>query len=490
MRSNPLCVETLEGRCVLAGTILATLSPAGLLTITGDDDFNVVTLLVTGSNVKLTPNGDTTINTKAPGAFDTLTGIVKNIRADMKGGGDDFSIDSGAAFTPAGAVSIALGDGNNTLTLSTTGALELSSLTVTGGDGSDDVTVKGGASSAVAGAGKFTYLNGGSTTTLDNVDFASVTITAGNGSTNDVSISNLTVTKTVSAALSNSNPALVDIAGSTIGGLKETGYIVGSEISASTITGAVSIKGSFQSDLQMDNATINKSVVVTAPNASLTASGSGSQLNGNVLITGTAYTQTSFQSSTLTDIKGNLNVKGAWFADVFDANSNLRVNKNVNLKLGDGENEVTFGDGIAPATILGNLSIQTGAGKDVIDLNYLALSGKGVLKLMGGADELSIENHSGFDNAFSADMGGGDDTISIAQNTSTAGVVTFQASVKILAGAGNDTLLLGLDPIGSGGDATSNAVFMNLFSTIDGGLGLNDFDVSASQFSGADTPNW
>jgi len=493
VRSYPLGVQTLEGRIVPAGTILATLSPSGALSILGDDDFNVVTLLVTGNDVTLTPNGDTTINAAATGAPVTLVGVVKSIKADLKGGGDDVSINNAAAFNLSGAVAIALGDGNNTLTMNTTGIVSMASLTVTGGDGRDDVIVQGAVNSAVTKAGKFSYLNGGSTTTLDGVNFGSLAVTAGNGvaNPNEVSLNNLTVTKAVSTALANSNPALVTITNSSIGGLKETGYILGTTILSSTVNGAISIKGTFQADLQLDGTTITKNVAITAPNASMTASGIGSTINGNLAITGTAYTQTSFQSTSLTEVKGNLSVKGAWFTDVFDANSFFRASKNVSLKLGDGDNEVTIGDGgPAVVSILGNLSIQTGAGNDLINLDRLALSGFANLKLSGGADELSIENNSTFSGAFTADMGVGDDFISIAQNTMTSGAITFTGLVKILAGVGNDTLLLGLDPIGSGGDATSNAIFSNLFSIIDGGIGLNDFDLGASQFSGADTPNW
>ncbi len=492
MRYAHLSMEPLEGRLTPAGTILATLSPTGVLAITGDDEFNVVTLLVTAGDVTLTPNGDTSINTEVAGAPRTLVGIVKSIRADLKGGGDAVWINSNAAFSLSGAVMIALGDGNNTLTMNTSGVLRMASLTVTGGDGSDVVTVQGGATSAVTGAGKFTYLNGGSTTTLDNVDFASVTVKAGNGvaNPNEVSLSNLTVTRTVSTALANSNPALVEITASTIGGLRETGHILSTTMISSTVTRGISIKGGFQADLQMADTTINKNVAITAPNASMTASGVGSTINGNLTIRGTSYTQTSFQSATLTRVKGNISVKGAWFTDVFDANSNFQADRNVSLELGDGDNEVTIGDGGGPVSILGNLSIQTGAGNDLINLDRLALTRSAKLKLFGGADELSIENNSALAGAFSANMGAGDDTISIAQNTGTPGPVTFSGLVKILAGAGNDTLLLGLDPVGSGGDATSSATFLNLFSTIDGGLGLNEFDSGTSQFTGAFTPNW
>jgi hypothetical protein len=75
--------------------------------------------------------------------------------------------------------------------------------------------------------------------------------------------------------------------------------------------------------------------------------------------------------------------------------------------------------------------------------------------------------------------------------------VTFNGKATIQAGAGNDTLRLGLAP-GSGGDANSKAVFSGTGNKIDGGAGFNTFDgltpgQSPSQYTGlsaGDFLNW
>ena len=132
-----------------AGLITASLSPTGLLTITGDDDANEVTIAITGAAVTLTPDVGTKINLKPTGMAETFTGPVTSIKADLKGGADIVRIDGLLPFVVSGAVFFNLGDGNNTLDLTTAGLIELGSLTVKAGDGSDTVTIDGGAGSQV-----------------------------------------------------------------------------------------------------------------------------------------------------------------------------------------------------------------------------------------------------------------------------------------------------------------------------------------------------
>ena len=73
--------------------------------------------------------------------------------------------------------------------------------------------------------------------------------------------------------------------------------------------------------------------------------------------------------------------------------------------------------------------------------------------------------------------------------------MTFVGKATILAGTGNDTLLLGKDA-GAGGDANSKAVFTAaLANKIDGGTGINTFDgltpaQSPAQFTGLTAVNF
>jgi hypothetical protein len=102
---------------------------------------------------------------------------------------------------------------------------------------------------------------------------------------------------------------------------------------------------------------------------------------------------------------------------------------------------------------------------------------------------LTIDGGATFAATFTADLGTGDDTIAIAQNTGSTAAVTFTGNAKILAGLGNDTLSLGLD-VGSGGDVNSRAVFNGLTDVIDGGLGIDFFDAASGQFTGATPTGW
>ena len=493
LASRPrLALQPLEGRIVPNGTIVAVLSPAGVLSLTGDDDANGLTVKVTAGVVTLTPDGSTTIDkTGVPAG-----GIVKSIKADLKGGADSLAINAAADFILTGPVAIALGDGNNKLALDTTGKLNLGGLTVTGGDGADTVVVRGAAGSTVGGTAKFTYKNGGSSTSLEGVGFSAVTVSAGDAVTtpNEVSATNVTVAKAFKADLGNSNPALVGFDTCKIdGGIKVGGYTVTTLLTATTVTKGITVKAGFQADLQLDGATINGNVALTAPNPTLEATGAATKITGNLGLTGTAWTSTTFTTTTPSEVTGNVTIKGGWFSDSFTADANFKVDKNVSLKLGDGDNVVALGDGTAAVPILGNLQIQTGAGNDRINLSHLTLSGTADLKTGGGADLLSIEDGSSFAKTFKADLGTGDDTISIAQNTGAAGPipgpVQFTGKAKILAGIGNDTLLLGL-AVGSGGDGTSKAVFTDTTSVLDGGLGLNDFDAASGQFMGVTPIHW
>lgn len=498
-RSRRLSVEPLEGRVVPAGTVVASLSPLGVLTITGDDDDNGITLKVTGTDVTLTPDAGTAVGTSAPGDAVTIPGVVKSIKADLKGGADVVAIDGTAPFQLAGPVTISLGDGANTLDLVTTGKIQLSALTVKAGDGLDTVTVSGGttASSLVTGAASFSYGTGGSSTTLSDIKVGTtLKVTAGDagGQPNEVVANNLTVVGPMTASLNNANPATVSLTTSTVGGLTETGFVVGTFLQSSTVKGSVTIKSTWQGDLQVDGATVTGNVTLTGALPSIEAPpGAGSTINGNLIMTGTGWTNASFETDTLTEVKGAVKVVGGWYSDQFTTNSNFKVGKAVSLTLNGGDNAVSIGDGTAAVLIGGGLTVKAGAGADAVALNEVSVGGAALITLGAGADSLAIDNGSAFAKTFTADLGTGDDTISVAQNTATngsPGQTTFTGTAKILGGAGNDTLSLGLDP-SVGGDLGSKVAFTSgLLNVIDGGLGLDFFDVASANVTGVTPTGW
>ncbi|HKB06278.1 MAG TPA: hypothetical protein VKD90_29050 [Gemmataceae bacterium] len=487
-RRPRLSVESLEGRLVPAGTVTASLSALGVLTLTGTDDDNGITLKVTGSNVTLTPDGTTTLVGSVP-----PTGVVKSINVVMKGGADVVSIDGTSAFQVPGAVTISLGDGDNTLDMTTTGKIQVGALTVKGGDGLDTVTVKGGAmaGSMVTGAASFLYGTGGSSTTWEDVKFnttAKVVAGEAGGRANEVTANNVTVAGAMTASLSNAAAATVTVTGaSSLGALTETGYVVGALLNGTTVKGSVTIKATYQGDLQVDGATVNGSVVLKGALPSVHAINNGTLIKGNLALTGTGWTDTSFATDSLSEVKGAVTVIGGWFNDQFATNDQFKVGKTVSLTLNGGDNSVAIGGGTNAVAIGGGLTVKAGAGIDTVALDHLTVAGATNLSLGAGNDSLQIENGSTFTGAFTANLGTGDDGMSVAQNTAldgSLGATTFTGAAKILAGAGNDTLALGLDAM-SGGDGNSMAIFSSLTNMLDGGLGLDTFDQPTGHTSGA-----
>src|SRR5262249_4682449 len=151
--------EPLEGRAVPTGNVTASLI-GGRLTITGDDQDNALTLLVTATEATVaSADGTTTVNGQAAV---TLPGAATSLSANLHGGDDTLAIDPNSDFVLTGAAAINLGDGTNTLNLTTTGRLSLGSLAVTSGPGSNLVTLNPAAGGTVTGPASFAFGPGGS----------------------------------------------------------------------------------------------------------------------------------------------------------------------------------------------------------------------------------------------------------------------------------------------------------------------------------------
>lgn len=489
-----LAVQPLEGRDVPNGTIAASLSPTGVLTLTGDDNDNDVRLTESGGNLTLSSASGTQFSGQT---LFPLTS-VKLIKANLLGGADTVSIDPAADFVVPGSVSLNLGDGNNTLNLTTTGKITLAGLTVTGGDGLDTINVSGGAGSTIGGTAKFTLGNGGTVTNLTGVGFTAVNFAAGEAAgdgvsepTNSVVGTNLTVTKTFMANMGNGNPSDLDFTGSTLGGLNVKGTSVVSSLTNTTVNGSVTYKATFGAAVLGNGLSVTGNVSVTAANASFSAIDTGAvTITGNLSVTGSFLTTADFDSGALSEVKGNLSVKGGVGNDEFFASSAFKVDKNLTLNLGGGNNTVQIGDTSAALTVGGTASITTGDGIDSVSFSDVSWTGPVTLSLKGGGDLLSIDDGTTFHSTFTADTGAGDDIISIAQDTGSSAPVTFTGKAKITAGAGNDSLFLGLAQGVFGGDNNSKAVFNTTTSVVDGGLGLDFFDATSGQFTGVTPVNW
>ena len=117
-RERRPCIETLEPRLFLDGTVTVTLTGA-LGIVKGDAGANQVTLVQNGTDYTFTPAGGTHI--KAGGvdhtaAFTLSAPKLKSLSVDMGGGGDVLSLgasQTSPAFALAGDVSIVLGWGSD-----------------------------------------------------------------------------------------------------------------------------------------------------------------------------------------------------------------------------------------------------------------------------------------------------------------------------------------------------------------------------------------
>jgi hypothetical protein len=153
MRPPRLTVQSLEPREVPAG-VIAVSFVTGALALRGDDFGNQVTIDVGtdvggAPRVRLIPDATTAIDDLSdpkdpvPGEEVILPGAPVSLRAVLAGGDDGFLLLDATSLRLPGGADFDLGDGDNTLDLSTTnGTLSFGALTVKAGDGFDTVSIK------------------------------------------------------------------------------------------------------------------------------------------------------------------------------------------------------------------------------------------------------------------------------------------------------------------------------------------------------------
>lgn len=201
-----LSLQPLEGREVPAGNVFATIS-AGVLSLTGDNLSNAVTIRVSGNSVTISGNSGTLVD-----GLPSVSGIatVRAVAANMNGGDDVVRIDPSSNFVIPGQVSINLGEGNNTLTLQTAGQIALGSLSVAGGSGNDAISVMGGANRGSIITGSLVIGTGGGSDAvgLRNLSVSGATTIATGIGADTVGINASTFRGTFSADLGAGNDAL------------------------------------------------------------------------------------------------------------------------------------------------------------------------------------------------------------------------------------------------------------------------------------------
>jgi hypothetical protein len=214
--------------------------------------------------------------------------------------------------------------------------------------------------------------------------------------------------------------------------------------------------------------------------ASVLAGGAGVTVGGNLAVTGGVGTSVEFSTTGPSRVKGNASVRGGTGDDLFAANAQFAAAHNLTLALGGGANGVFLAGAGADPEVGGNLSITTGAGADVVTLDHVRVAGRTAVRTGAGADQVSILAGSTFLGPTMIDLGSGDDVLAVAPTPPApgGGAVTFQGKLTARAGAGNDTVSLGV----KGGGADTSIVFGSAGNAIDGGTGQDLFDAQAGQF--------
>jgi len=514
-RPGRLVMERLEDRENPNGTVTASLSAGGVLSITGDALDNDIRLQMTATGAIITGLNGTQIKVNGNvGASGTITGDIKHIHARLLAGNDTVAIDAALPFALSGNATFDLGAGNNRLDLATAAALNIGgNLAVRAAAGADTINVSGGlaAGSTVTGNASILLGTGGSSVNIQNLTInggAGLRVAAGAG-VDDVTLDGVVATRggvSVAGGLDQLNVDLtgainvagnvgvsgaagvdVDVAGGTFGGLTVRGGGFGAVTNvniagATTVNNSLSVRGS-NTTLDIDAAlSVGKHAKVAGGDVTFDASGSSLSIGQNLSISAGRTADVDFSTSGSADIGGNLRILGGIDGDSIDANGNLSVDGNLALFLRGGNNHVSLGTS-GDLDVNGNLVILAGAGNDDVTLTQVKIDGNTVISLGAGTDSLVVRDGTTFTGVTVIDLGAGTDLLAVANNASATAGVTFGGQAVLSTGLDNDTIFLGLAQ-SAGGTAATSVTFQSAGNILNGGFGVDLFTQANAQIFG------
>lgn len=394
-------VQALEQRTLPAGTVLAVAS-AGNITLTGDNNSNQVTIVVTAAGITLTGTDGTLIR-KGARTGTTLTlntpNVTRDVTINLRGGDDALTVNVGTANLVIGRnLKIDASAGNDTINVpNTTGSITVNGeLTVDLGTGTDRLTTA--TPITVLGNARITGNTGNDTINLDGLNVLQhLTIETGSGD-DAVALTDSLVTGNANVALSGGNDDLdtneLTVLGATI-------FDAGAgDDSALSITDSL-FAGRTRFHLQSGNDQIELS----------------SEFQGVVEVTG--------------GIGNDLLGIGA---SIFRAASSFH--------LGDGD-DIAF---IDDAEFFGNTSFDFGDGLDLLDIGSVdetldvtltpIFRARSSFHLGGGNDSVRLAS-ANFQGRSTLDLGSGDDELGIFGTPPTRGE---DVVVSVIAGEGLDRL--------------------------------------------------
>lgn len=263
-RRSRLATERLEHRHLLAASAVTATVAGDVLTLVGDDLDSTLTIRIDSSAVVLTPDSDTRINGGDPGVAVTLQGVVRSLKADLKGGDDTLLSDASAPFSLPGGVTVQLGSGNNQIRLATPGEkIMLGPVSIAAGIGSNEIDIASQPGGTVTGAMSISLGDGANRVSLQNVAVTGprISLTSGDGG-DAVSVSGLSGSAAL-AIVAGLGSATVSVTDSTLGALSVSAEQPTVSMTGSTLAG-VQVTGQFDTTLTLARSKVSGGVSTSA----------------------------------------------------------------------------------------------------------------------------------------------------------------------------------------------------------------------------------
>ncbi len=486
---TPPAMEAFEQRLLLAGNVLAEITNAGDLVITGDDAANHIMITEAGGTITITSGGNPTTVNEAPagGAGKVLDGVFsRHIKIKMGDGTDVVIINGGDApadpMAIGGNVQIDLGEGPGGFDLqevfldhvAVAGSVKVTSkgdnnanatirdLSTVGKNvqigldrGSNSVTIK---DTLIAGNLKIQNKDGDHNIAVTDITVGSLSIDNGRGKSN-INVANATIGKN----LSIKNKQLVVAAGDPA---------PNQEIDVGTVTVSGNMKisnGKGAATIEVIGANIAKNLQISCKDGDDEIIVSDVSATNVKIDLGKGATNTGLDNVSASGSLSITNKDGAAFTSILDTTVAKKT------KLTTGNAAATLDIDVLTATE--GLQIKGGgkaAGSGKLDIDIDGLDSSNV-KIMGGGGEDFIELDDLTIASLQLKTGKGNDTIDI-ETVDTAGDITSTVeTLRIDASDGVDVITIG--------DAGSVGLGLALTGKgfINGGKGTDTLDAAVGR---------
>lgn len=479
--------------------------------------------------------GDNTLNL----VTSSLLSVGGPLRVTAGTGFDTVAINGAVGSSLAGGASLALGAGGSLVTIDTVAIKGKGGLAATAGTGNDEVSLHGvavdqGGVMVNGGVGETTvYLcvdaNSVPTTVfgvvtaigseeayvnLEEARVGGLVVNAGRTGEAEVNVYGAGPSSvTGSATLTGKHAGVFLDEDFTIGGALSVTGSASAELFANavglSVSGAVSVRGDTADlgvlglgaglsaksvsvmGMTQAKAELTDAIVSTAgafgiaatKAAELTVSGGSVTVGGNLTVSAGTAADVDIAPPGVgaARVKGSMTVTGGTDGDEVTATSGMQVDRNLTLNLKGGDNQIELGTAGQPFNVGGALTITSTNGTDTAVLTGVKVVKNTQIKLGAGEDAVTIVDGSQFSGTTLIDLGGGQDTLSIANDLGATFGVSFTGLATFNLGADDDTATLGLAP---GGGPQTTVTFAVVKNVLNLGGGMNTFDENDALVAG------